>query len=96
MTANAAGSALDREVGDESLQTLPEAARTLKISLAQVYNLIAQGKLRKVKIGKSSRLEPAELKMRRIEKHYPVGRLIFVAGQVELWWDRSELHEPSV
>jgi excisionase family DNA binding protein len=63
MTAIAAGSGLGRELDDDVLLvTVPRAARKLGISPAQMYNLIAKREVASVKIGKSRRLEPAELR----------------------------------
>ena len=46
---------------DVLLVTVPRAARMLSISTAQMYNLVARRDVASVKIGKSRRLEPAEL-----------------------------------
>jgi excisionase family DNA binding protein len=40
---------------------VPRAAELIGVSRAQVYNLMAQGKLRWVKIGKLRRIEIAEI-----------------------------------
>jgi hypothetical protein len=47
---------------DVLLVTVPRAARMLSISTAQMYNLLARREVASVKIGKSRRLEPAELR----------------------------------
>ena len=41
--------------------SVPRAAKIIGVSRAQLYNLMAQGKLRWVKIGKLRRIEIAEI-----------------------------------
>jgi excisionase family DNA binding protein len=62
MTAIAAGSGLDRDLDDDALLTVPHGAKKLGISPAKMYDLIARREVGSVKIGKSRRLEPAELR----------------------------------
>lgn len=47
--------------GDDALLTVPEAAEQLKLSEYRVYELIRQGVLKSIRLGRSVRIKPNDL-----------------------------------